>query len=224
MAKERFDFGVCSMKMIVKYTFLAIVFVLVLPCGLAAWLVNRLFDSLLVFQFFSELFSLFPGLPGQWVRVCYYKQTLAEAHMDMVVAFGAKFSKMDARVGRTVTIASHTTVGCADIGDRAVIGNNVNLLSGRRQHNFVDPDINVMDGAASYSRMIIGSDVFIGDKSIIMANVGHKTIIGAGSIVVREIPPLCVAVGNPARVIKRRVKDGPVTEPRPQDKGSNPQQ
>ena len=47
--------------------------------------------------------------------------------------------------------------------------------------------------------------------------IGEKAIIGAGSVVTKSVPPLSIAVGNPARVIKRynqeihqweQVKDG----------------
>ena len=37
--------------------------------------------------------------------------------------------------------------------------------------------------------------------------IGDRTVIGAGSVVVRDIPADCVAVGNPARVIKKNIND-----------------
>ncbi len=40
--------------------------------------------------------------------------------------------------------------------------------------------------------------VVIGDVSI-----GHGSIIGAGSLVTKDVPPFCVAVGSPAKIIKR---------------------
>ena len=50
----------------------------------------------------------------------------------------------------------------------------------------------------------IGSNVYIGARSIIMGGVtiGDNVIIGAGAVVTRDIPSNCVAVGVPARVIK----------------------
>ena len=44
----------------------------------------------------------------------------------------------------------------------------------------------------------------MGDHSVVMADVGDHTIVGAGSIVVKELPAYVVAVGNPARVIRER--------------------
>ncbi len=48
-------------------------------------------------------------------------------------------------------------------------------------------------------------DVFIGSNSVITAGVtiGKGTQVGAGSVVSRDLPPHCVAVGNPAKVIRR---------------------
>ena len=49
----------------------------------------------------------------------------------------------------------------------------------------------------------IGDDCFIGARCIIMkgVNIGARTIIAAGSVVVSDIPEDCIAGGNPCRVI-----------------------
>jgi acetyltransferase-like isoleucine patch superfamily enzyme len=52
--------------------------------------------------------------------------------------------------------------------------------------------------------VVIEDDVWIGSKVIILPGVriGSRAVIGAGSIVTKDIPPRCVAAGNPARVIR----------------------
>ena len=52
---------------------------------------------------------------------------------------------------------------------------------------------------------VIGNDVWIGYEAVILAGVtiGDGTTIGAGSVVVGDIPAHCVAVGNPCRVVKK---------------------
>jgi len=52
---------------------------------------------------------------------------------------------------------------------------------------------------------VLKEDVHIGSNSVVVAGVtiGEKTQVGAGSVVTRDIPPFSVAVGNPARVVKR---------------------
>jgi acetyltransferase-like isoleucine patch superfamily enzyme len=53
----------------------------------------------------------------------------------------------------------------------------------------------------------IGHDVWIGSSSIILPsvkNIGNGSIIGAGSIVTKDVPPYAVVAGNPAKLIKMR--------------------
>lgn len=61
-------------------------------------------------------------------------------------------------------------------------------------------------GATSKGRPIIGDNVSLGANVTIIGNVhiGNNVTIGAGSVVVKDLPDNCVAVGNPARVIKMK--------------------
>ena len=53
--------------------------------------------------------------------------------------------------------------------------------------------------------IVIGDHVFIGARSIILKGVtiGEKAIVAAGSVVVKDVPPLTIVAGNPAKVIKK---------------------
>jgi acetyltransferase-like isoleucine patch superfamily enzyme len=53
--------------------------------------------------------------------------------------------------------------------------------------------------------VIIEDHVWIGSKVVILPGVriGSRAVVGAGSIVTKDIPPRCVAAGNPARVLRR---------------------
>jgi acetyltransferase-like isoleucine patch superfamily enzyme len=53
--------------------------------------------------------------------------------------------------------------------------------------------------------VIIEDHVWIGSKAVILPGVriGSRAVIGAGSIVTKDVPPRCVAAGNPARVLRR---------------------
>lgn len=93
-----------------------------------------------------------------------------------------------------------------------VIGNNV--LTGRfvtisdNSHGMSCPnDLNTPPTKrVLYSKgsVVIGDNVWIGDKATILPNVniGTGAIVGANSVVTKDIPPYCVAVGNPARIVK----------------------
>lgn len=56
---------------------------------------------------------------------------------------------------------------------------------------------------------VIGNDVWIGQNAVILpgVNIGDGAIIGANSVVSRDVPPYTVAAGNPAREIRKRFDD-----------------
>ena len=60
----------------------------------------------------------------------------------------------------------------------------------------------------------IGNNVWIGDNVIILADVtiGDGAVIGAGAVVTKDIPPFTVAVGVPARVVRKRFSDDVIQE------------
>ena len=58
--------------------------------------------------------------------------------------------------------------------------------------------------AGRLGRITIGEDSSIGDRAVVLADVGRHCVIGAGSVVTRPIPDYAIAVGVPARVIRFR--------------------
>lgn len=64
---------------------------------------------------------------------------------------------------------------------------------------------NYLDNPLDCSEVIIKKGAWIGNGAIILPGVviGEKSIVGAGSVVTKSVPPYSIAVGNPARVIKK---------------------
>ncbi len=89
-----------------------------------------------------------------------------------------------------------------EVGNRVVVGANVTIadtdfhpLSARdRARNFND---------GQYAPVCIEDDVFIGMNSIVLKGVtiGHGSVVGAGSVVAKDVPPETIVAGNPARVL-----------------------
>jgi len=83
------------------------------------------------------------------------------------------------------------------------IGNNVTITYGVviLSHDYSA----LLMGKKHENHTVIEDDVFIGVNSVILPGVriGNSSIIGAGSVVTRNIPPSSLAVGNPAKVIKK---------------------
>lgn len=91
------------------------------------------------------------------------------------------------------------------IGDNVMMGPHVSILSG--SHNFSSIKIPMTSqGATIRNPVIIGDDVWIGTRVIILpgVKVGSHAIIGAGSIVTKNVPEWSIVGGNPAKVIKYR--------------------
>lgn len=193
------------MKKFVKNLAIGIIYVLVIPSGLLTRLWYSVFGSVLVFEFFAQTYALCPGLPGVFTRTCYYKQVLKKSHLDLYIGFGSLFSKMETVVGKNVLITGRSTIGLTEIGDNAVIANYVSVLSGRYQHNFNDVSVGIQS-IDTFVKIKIGTNSFVGEGCIIMADIGDYSVIGAGSVVNKPIPDYVVAVGNPARVVKERAR------------------
>lgn len=120
----------------------------------------------------------------------------------------------------------HVTHFYEFIGDRLIIGNfcaiakGVNFIMNGANHRMdcaTTYPFNIMGG--DWGRMmpainelplkgdtVIGNDVWIGQNVTIMpgVHIGNGAIIGANSTVASNIPPYCIAVGNPARVVRNR--------------------
>jgi galactoside O-acetyltransferase len=73
-------------------------------------------------------------------------------------------------------------------------------------HKFSRTDIPLRDQGEMTKGIVIENDVWIGSCCTILdgVRIGHDAVIGAGSVVTRDIPPFAVAVGIPARVTKDR--------------------
>ena len=106
----------------------------------------------------------------------------------------------DTFIGHGVIIAGD---GChlISIGDNVDIAPRVTIVNGTHEIDMIGQH---SAGEGTGRDIIIEDGVWIGASSVILPGItiGRKSIIGAGSVVVNDIPPFCVAVGNPCRPIK----------------------
>ena len=101
----------------------------------------------------------------------------------------------------------------ADCGGTITIGDNVMIgpytVMRAANHKFSDVIIPICEQGHDPGRIIIEENVWLGSHVTVLANVkiGKSSVIGAGSVVVTNIPPFSVAVGVPAKVIKSRMRN-----------------
>lgn len=123
---------------------------------------------------------------------------------------------------------NHVTHHYDFIGDKLIIGKFCQIAAGvefvmnganHRMNTVTTFPFNIFDGweqdAPPLSELpikgdtVIGNDVWIGQNAVILSgvNIGDGAIVGANSVVGSDIPPYSIAVGNPAKVIRKRFDD-----------------
>lgn len=193
------------MKSLIKSLIRLLALLLTLPL-LLLHSVARLVTSDGLFVPFSQLLSLVPGKLGSYCRVAFYRVAMTRCEADCFIGFASIFSQADTEIGRGVYIGPQCNIGMCKIGDDSLIASGVHILSGSGQHNFADVATPIQQQGGEYTKVEIGEDSWIGNGALVMANIGKKCIIGAGSVVTKDIPDYAIAVGNPARVIRSRLE------------------
>ena len=109
-----------------------------------------------------------------------------------------------------ISLADHVGISCSTIvaGNSIEIGEDTILGAGSM---VLDNDFHALGSGFSwlteYSKnskpVKIGRGCFIGARSIILKGVtlGDRVIIGAGSVVTKDVPAYSIAAGNPARIV-----------------------
>ncbi|MGP4112255.1 acyltransferase [Streptomyces sp. 4N509B] len=112
------------------------------------------------------------------------------------------------RAGRDCTINAYTVVrGEIDLGNAVRIGAHTSLLA--FNHTVSDPETEVFRQPTTSRGIRVGDDVWIGSHVVVLdgVTVGERSVIGAGSVVTKDVPAGAVVGGNPARVLRWRVPE-----------------
>ncbi len=129
----------------------------------------------------------------------------------------AKGSYIDpsAEIGRYTRINHISHIGPCKIGAFCAFGGRTVIRSSNHSTSYLNMQdwaqnkiilSNVRVAGKTKGQVVIGNAVWIGDSVIILPGVtiGDGAVIGAGSVVTKQIPAYSIAVGNPARVLRKR--------------------
>jgi acetyltransferase-like isoleucine patch superfamily enzyme len=124
-------------------------------------------------------------------------------------------SDPDVRAPNFVEFGHHISVGkkftCEvnlRVGNYVLISSNVSIVG--KDHPFDDPNLTVYTQQRTDDSLVeIGSDVLLGFGSIVIGSckIGDGCIVGAGSVISRDLPPYTICAGVPARPIRPRYPD-----------------
>lgn len=113
------------------------------------------------------------------------------------------------KVGDNSNIGPYCYVGCSgyiEIGSNVMISPRVSIYS--ENHNFKSTDMPMKEQGVTRSFVKIEDDCWIASNAVILAGVtvGKGSVVAAGSVVTKDIPPYSVVAGMPAKVIDTRNK------------------
>jgi acetyltransferase-like isoleucine patch superfamily enzyme len=161
-----------------------------------------------------------------------YRTTIKESNIGKKVKgdIGLKIYNAEiignVSIKRFVTINRYTRILGGyfgiEIGGFCSIGHNVSIIENYHLYNRVSSyyfNRNIYGESEekdtySKGKIVIEDDVWIGNNSIILSgvNIGRGSIIGAGSVVTKNIEPYSIVGGNPAKLIKKRFNDDEIKE------------
>ena len=129
------------------------------------------------------------------------KQCGKKVNIEKGATFSAKASLGDYS-GFGINARIH---GACTIGKYVMMGTDVVIFS--HNHAFDRTDVPMMQQGFQEERpVVIEDDVWIGDRVIILpgVHVGEGSILAAGAVVTKDVPPYSIVAGVPAKVIKMR--------------------
>lgn len=166
-----------------------------------------MFGNTILLQLVNKLFALMPLTRGYGIRARLLHFAGVDCARSVRIVSSARIVFSGVSIGEDTYVGEQVLVTGNDTG-RVMIGNNVDIgprvviVSGTHELDMVSPH---SAGMGKGGRVRIEDGVWIGANSTVLPGVtiGHKAVIGAGSVVNRDVPAFTVAVGNPCRPIKK---------------------
>ncbi|HWB13966.1 MAG TPA: acyltransferase [Pirellulales bacterium] len=177
---------------------------LVLPAWLLFQLGTLAVGKQQAFAGWSQAFSLLPGLSGVYLRRAFYNLLLPECGNGACITFGTVISHHTARLGKNVYTGAFCVLGDVTLEDDVLLGSHVSIINGGAQHGIERLDVAVREQPGSFPRVTIGRDSWIGDRAVVMADIGAHSVVAAGAVVTKPVPDYAIVAGVPAKIVRYR--------------------
>lgn len=147
------------------------------------------------------------ALFSKQIRYWICKHLFSECGKNVNIEHGA-----DIGTGRHIKIGDNSGIGVncwvrgpVEIGKDVMMGPEVIILTYNHRYDRLDIPMR-LQGHMPAKKVVIEDDVWIGTRAIILpgVHIGKGSIIGAGAVVTKDVPPYAIVAGNPARIIKYR--------------------
>jgi len=176
----------------------------ILPALAVFWIKSAIVGRDRALEDSTEGLARFPGILGRYLRRAFLARVLAHCHKTAWIGYGTLFSKVGASVGENVYVGPRCHIGLAVLEANVLLAAGVHVTSGGVTHGFDDLSRPIRDQQGTPSLVRIGAGAWIGSAAVVMADVGRDSIVGAGAVVTKPLPDRVIAVGVPARVVRRR--------------------
>lgn len=140
-----------------------------------------------------------------------YRMRLFKSHgKNVYIGKGCFFTYKNISIGNNVQIGHRcifqSTHGLISIGNHVMFGPEVHIHGGNHITNIVGKYMDEIEKKSNDGVVVVEDDVWIGAKAIVLENVtiGKGSVVGAGAVVTKNVPPYSIVVGNPAMVVKKR--------------------
>lgn len=110
----------------------------------------------------------------------------------------------DVKIGDGVRVGlSNVIIGPVEIGNNIIIAQHV-VMSGLN-HGYEDINVPIRLQPCTTAKILIEDDCWIGANAVITAGVkiGKHSIVAAGSVITKDVPPYSIVGGNPAKILKQ---------------------
>lgn len=166
----------------------------------------------------AKLLRVILSYPCRFFNGISFRATVVDSKIHKTAKIQRRANVRYSSVGRYTYISANASAIHTKIGDFCSVASGVAIGGGSHDITAVSTSpvfskgrniFNKNFASAEYDpykETVIGNDVWIGNRAIILqgVTVGNGAVIGAGSVVTKDVPPYTVVAGNPAREIKKR--------------------